>query len=291
MAETPEPIVAKSLLSKVKHDKLFGLTYNLNLYRGCQHGCIYCDSRSICYQLGDLSHIRYKSNALELLEKELRSKKVKGTIGFGSMNDPYMPLEKKMELTRKALELLVKYKFPLHLITKSDLVVRDVDLIKKIGQKYAAISFTITTFDDALAKIIEPNAPSTSKRFEAIQRLSENQIYCGITLMPILPYINDSEENLSQLVEKAKAAGAKYIIPFMGLTLREGSRDYFYQKLDLFFPSLKEKYIRNYGNKYGCESPNAGKLYSLLNSLLDKYKISNRMEFYTPAENSQLKLF
>ena len=132
----PEPINAISILSRVKSDDYFGLTYNMNLYRGCQHGCIYCDSRSKCYQLGELSHIRYKENAILLLEKELVRKRIKGTIGFGSMNDPYMPAEKKMGLTRKALELLLKYRFPLHLITKSDLVLRDLELLKQISKIY-----------------------------------------------------------------------------------------------------------------------------------------------------------
>jgi DNA repair photolyase len=173
-----EEIQAKSILSKVKNDSFFGLTYNMNLYRGCQHACIYCDSRSVCYQLGELSHIRYKGNAIELLKKELSKKKLKGTIGFGSMNDPYMPVESKMQLTRQALEVVSQHRFPVHIITKSNLVTRDIDLLSKISKVYAAISFTITTADDDLARIIEPNAPSPSSRFEALRLLSENNIYC-----------------------------------------------------------------------------------------------------------------
>jgi DNA repair photolyase len=282
-----ESIEAKSILSKVKGDSYFGLTYSMNLYRGCQHGCIYCDSRSKCYQLGELSHIRYKENALQLLEKELRSKRIKGTIGFGSMNDPYMPAEAKMQLTRNALYLLVKYRFPLHLITKSNLVVRDIDLIKKIGEIYAAISFTITTADNDLAKIIEPNAPSPSERFEAIRILSENGIYCGITLMPILPYINDTERNITDILNRAKESGVKYIIPFMGLTLREGSREYFYKKLDEFYPGIKEKYIKSFGNNYVCNSAKSNKLYQLLK----QFDIPDKMKFYIPKKSEQLKLF
>lgn len=287
----PEPINAISILSRVKSDDYFGLTYNMNLYRGCQHGCIYCDSRSKCYQLGELSHIRYKESAILLLEKELARKRIKGTIGFGSMNDPYMPAEKKMGLTRKALELLLKYRFPLHLITKSDLVLRDLELLKQISKIYAAISFTITTADDKLAGIIEPNAPSTSKRFEAIRILSENDIYCGITLMPILPFINDTVENITAIAEKAKESGASYIMPFMGLTLREGSREYFYSCIERDFPGLKNKYESIYRNKYVCHSPDSDSLYKKLYFLLEKYGISTKMQFYQEKIPVQLKLF
>jgi DNA repair photolyase len=286
-----EPIQAKTILSKVKNDSYFGLTYNMNLYRGCQHACIYCDSRSTCYQLGELSQIRYKSNALELLEKELRSKKVKGTIGFGSMNDPYMPVEQKMELTRKALLLVAKYHYPLHLITKSSLVVRDIDMLQKISQVYAAISITITTSDDELAKIIEPNSPLPSKRFEALKTLSKNGIYCGITLMPILPFINDTEKNINDLIYQAKESGVKYIIPFMGLTLREGSREYFYKQLDKSFPGVKEQYIKSFGNNYICNSTKSNELYKLTYSLLKKWNIPDKIEFYKPLKIEQLKLF
>jgi DNA repair photolyase len=286
-----EAIEAKSILSKVKNDHFFGLSYNMNLYRGCQHGCIYCDSRSKCYQLGELSYIRYKKNALELLEKELYTKKVKGTIGFGSMNDPYMPVEKNMELTRKAIALLVKYKYPLHLITKSNLVVRDLDLLKKLKDIYVAISFTITTANDELARIIEPNASLPSERFEAIRILSENGIYCGITLMPILPYINDTEQNITDILTFAGKTGVKYIIPFMGLTLREGSREYFYQKLEDFFPGNRDKYINSFGNIYVCNSPNSKELYKLVYSLMKQYNIPDKMEFYNPKKIEQLKLF
>jgi DNA repair photolyase len=286
-----ESILAKTILSKVKSDTYFGLTYNMNLYRGCQHACIYCDSRSTCYQLGELSHIRYKSNALELLEKELRGKKIKGTIGFGSMNDPYMPVEQKMELTRKALLLVAKYRYPLHIITKSNLVVRDIEILKKISQVYAAISITITSSDDDLAKIIEPNAPLPSKRFEALKTLSGNGIYCGITLMPILPFINDTEKNINELIYQAKESGVKYIIPMMGLTLREGSREYFYKQLDNSFPGIKDNYMKAFGEKYNCNSQNANELYKLTNALLKKWNIPDKMEYYKPLKNEQLKLF
>lgn len=286
-----EEIHAKTILSKVKNDSYFGLTYNMNLYRGCQHGCIYCDSRSTCYQLGELSNIRYKANAIELLKKELSRKKVKGTIGFGSMNDPYMPVEKKMLLTRKALEIVKYYRFPVHIITKSDLVCRDVDLLKEIGKIYAAVSFTITTADDQLAKIIEPSAPSPSKRFSAIKILRENGIYCGITLMPVLPFINDTETHIKDLIDKAIDSGAQYILPSFGLTLREGSREYFYSQLDKSFEGVKTKYIKTFGLSYGCSSPNSDNLYKLFDAEIKKHHIARRMKFYTPTSPEQLSLF
>lgn len=279
-------------MSKIKgNDTYFGLTYNMNLYRGCQHACIYCDSRSKCYQLGDLSDIRYKENAIELLTKELQGKKVRGTIGFGSMNDPYMPVERKMKLTRKALEVVAYYKFPVHIITKSNLVIRDIDLLTQIAKIYAAISFTITTADDELAKKIEPAAPPPSARFEAIKELGKNGIYTGVTLMPVLPFINDTGQHIKQLVDKAMKSGAKYIIPYFGLTLREGSREYFYTQLDKLFPGIKEKYIKSFGLSYGCNSPRADALYKLLYSTMEKHNIAKRMKFYEANIPPQLKLF
>lgn len=284
-------IKAKTILSRVKNDSWFGLSYNMNLYRGCQHACIYCDSRSACYQLGELSDIRYKENAINLLIKELQGKKHKGTIGFGSMNDPYMPIEEKLQLTKKALEVVSYYKFPVHIITKSDLVIRDIDLLKQIGKIYTAISFTITTADDKLAKIIEPNAPIPSQRFDAIKELSNNGIYCGISLMPLLPFINDTKEHIENLVEKAIISGAKYFIPAFGLTLREGSRDYFYKKLDKSFKGMRLRYENKYGEAYNCASPNSKQLYGVYKKLLNQHGLDGKMQFYAPNYPQQMKLF
>ncbi|MDX9797693.1 MAG: radical SAM protein, partial [Bacteroidales bacterium] len=255
-------IQAKTILSKLTHkDTWFGITYNMNLYRGCQHGCIYCDTRSECYGINDISMISIKENAIDLLNKELSSKrKQKGTIGTGSMNDPYMPLEKEINLTRKALEVINKYKYPIHIITKSNLVERDIDIIKDISKTYAAVSLTITTFDDTQTKKIEPFAPLTSLRFKAIEALAKEGIYTGITLMPILPFINDSIENIKSIVHKAKDSGASYIIPTFGLTLRKGSRDYFFTELDRSYTGLRTKYEVYYGENYICSSPNFSKL-------------------------------
>jgi DNA repair photolyase len=286
-------IQAKTILSSVKDgaDTWFGLRYNMNLYRGCQHGCIYCDSRSTCYQLGDLADIRMKDNALVLLEKELKSKRKKGTIGFGSMNDPYMPVEKEKQLTRKALRLVHKYRFPVHIITKSDLVLRDMDILKEISSIYAAVSITITTANDDLSKQIEPGAPLSSRRFDALKELSKTGIYAGITLMPVLPYITDDFKNLEALVIKAKENGARYILAFMGMTIREGQREYFYDQLDKRFPGLKNKYIQAYGNNYHCDVPEAVNLWHKFELLCQSVSIPLQMEFYKPMENKQLTLF
>ncbi len=286
-------VEAKTILAniKAKPDPYFGLSFNMNLYRGCQHGCIYCDSRSLCYKLGDLTDIRVKKDAIQILERELRSKKNRGTAGFGSMNDCYMPVEKEFELTRQALHLMDKYKFPIHIITKSNLVISDIDILQRISKIYAAISFTITTTDDNLARIIEPSAPPPSARFAAIKELSAQGIYCGITFMPVLPFINDTTENVNTMVQKAKESEAKYILPYLGLTLREGNREYLYEKFDAHFPGMKEKYQLHFGNQYNCSSPTAANLYPLLSKLCEQHGISNRMNFYNPPQYNQLSLF
>ena len=286
-------IQAKSILSKLKDtDSYFGITYNMNLYRGCQHGCIYCDTRSQCYGVGDISQIRVKQNAIELLNAELVAKRRKrATIGTGSMNDPYMPIEKTVGITRKALEVIATNRFPVHIITKGDLVIRDIDIIQEIAKVYAAVSFTITTHNDELGRKVEPNAPATSKRYKAIEQLAKNGIYTGVTLMPLLPFINDSTENIKGIIKSASDAGAKYIIPMFGLTLRAGSRDYFYKALDAEFPSLKTKYDKTFGLNYECWSLQYQKLSQVFNHELSKQGIASRMEFYKPIEPQQQLLF
>lgn len=286
-----EPIRAKQILGRVKNDPYFGFMYNMNLYRGCQHGCIYCDSRSTCYQLGDLRHIRYKENAIELLNKELQGKRKRGTIGFGSMNDPYMPAEKDFQLTRKALEVIYRYRFPVHILTKSDLVCRDVDVLKDISKVYSAVSFTITTADNKLAKVLEPGAPDSGNRFKALATLRKQGIYAGINLMPVLPFINDTAENLTELLKMAVDAGAEYVLPFFGLTLREGSRDYFYKALETHFPNLKSVYEKQFGTSYICNSLNSNNLYKIFYETINKQGIKSRMDFYKPDTPQQLSLF
>ncbi len=284
-------IIAKTILSSVKNDNYFGLSYNMNLYRGCLHGCIYCDSRSSCYRIDNFSEILVKQNALDLLDKELHSKRHRGTIGFGAMNDPYMATEKKLLKSRKALEIIAKHRYPVHIITKSNLVTRDIDLLKKISKVYAAVTITITTPFDDLARIIEPNAPLPSERFKAIKELNRCGIYTGVTIMPILPFINDTTKSIETLLNKTLEAKAKYVIPYFGVTLREGSREYLYAALDKKYPGIKERYIKTFGLSYNCNSPNADKLYKILDNWCTKHKIPQQMNFYNPKIETQLKLF
>ncbi len=287
-----QEIEAKRLLSHVKQpDPYFGLKYNMNIYRGCQHQCIYCDSRSECYQIENFNDVLVKINAIELLKKELPSKRVKGTIGTGSMNDPYAPVEKKYQLIRKALEIIAQYCYPVHIITKSNLVLRDLDLLLKINQIYAAVSFTITTTDDELAKKLEPGAPSPSERFEAMKILASHGIYTGITMMPILPFIEDNEENIINIIKKANASGAKYILPWFGLTLRDRQRTYFYKKLDELYPGVKRQYQIKYGNRYECVANQVEMLKERFLELCDKYGISKRMDLYVEKKLEQISLF
>jgi DNA repair photolyase len=286
-----KPIQAKVMLSHVKQpDTWFGLKYNMNLYRGCQHQCIYCDSRSECYQIENFSDILVKENAIDLLENELARKRVKGTIGTGSMNDPYMPVEAKLKLTRRALERIAWYRFPVHVITKSDLVLRDLDLLRQINEVYTAVSFTITTADDQLAKKLEPGASPPSARFRAMKILADNGILTGITMMPILPFIQDNEENITEIVTQAHENGAAYILPSFGVTLRDRQRTYYYDKLDRHFPGLRQKYERQFGNQYFAPANNYERLKTLFEALCQRYGIENRIRPYQPQTAAQLSL-
>jgi DNA repair photolyase len=286
-------IQAKVLLSHTKQpDSWFGIKYNMNLYRGCQHQCIYCDSRSECYQIENFdTEVLIKANAIELLEKELARKRVKGTIGTGSMNDPYMPLEKDVNLTGRALKAIARFGFPVHVITKSDLVLRDLDTLCKINTRFAAVSFTITTADDELGKKLEPGAPLVSARLGAMKTLSEHGIHTGITMMPILPFIEDGEENIQQIVDQARAHKAAYILPWFGMSLRDRQRAYYYDKLDKLFPGLRQKYERTFRNQYACAVPNADRLTRVFDELCDQYGIATRMKQYQPQTGTQMKLF
>ena len=282
-------IETKSILSKLqREDTWFGITYNMNLYRGCQHGCIYCDTRSECYGINDISMISIKKNALDLLVKELLLKKKKrATIGTGSMNDPYMPVEQEIQLTRRALQIIANEKFPVHIITKSNLVERDADILQDISKTYVAVSFTITTADDSVSQKIEPHAPTTSERFKAMKSLAEKGIYTGVTLMPILPFINDTKENIETIVKRAKESGASYILPMFGLTLRKGSREYFYKALDYHFAGIKEKYQSCFKEQYECFTPNYKVLNDTFEELCSKFGIDKRMQFYQPKVYQQ----
>lgn len=273
-------IPAKTILSKVKQSELwYGIDYNMNLYRGCSHGCIYCDSRSNCYHIDNFDIVRAKENALLILEKELSKKKEKGVIGIGAMSDTYNPYEAKEELTKGALKLLSKYSFGVSIDTKSDLILRDLDLLKEINAKNnVIIKFTITTPHDYLSQIIEPNVCVSSKRFQAIKTLIDNGIFTGIMMNPVLPFITDNEDDIKELVKLAHESGAKFIHTYMGMTLRENQRDYYFAKLDKYFPNLKQQYIKYYGLKYNCKAPNCKKLYKIFTDECKKYGILYNMK-------------
>lgn len=274
-----EFIKAKSILSKVKYGSTwYGIDYNMNLYRGCNHGCIYCDSRSNCYHIDNFDIVKAKENSLVILENELIRKREKSVIGIGAMSDTYNKFEEKYEITRTALKLISKYNFGVSIDTKSDLILRDLDILKEINKKNNVIvKFTITTPNDDLSKIIEPNVCTSSKRFASIKVLSDNGIFVGIMMNPVLPFITDNEEDIKRLVYLAYKSGAKFIHTYMGMTLRENQKDYYFLKLDKYFPNLKEKYIKTYGNRYECTSTKAKLLYKIFKEECNKYGILYNM--------------
>jgi DNA repair photolyase len=292
IARMIKEIKAKILLSPVKQpDNWFGLKFNMNLYRGCQHQCIYCDSRSECYQIEDFKDVLVKVNATDLLREELSRKRVKGTIGTGSMNDPYMPLEAQRLLTRQALQVIADFRFPVHIITKSDLVLRDLDLLQTINQIYAAVSLTITTADDDLGKKVEPGAPLVSDRLKTIQILAENGILTGVTMMPVLPFLEDNVENIRQIVARAHEAGATYIIPSFGMTLRDRQRDYFYRRLDRLFPGLRREYERQFGSQFHAPARKVLELEREFQELCQEFGIATRIPQFSPEQGVQIPLF
>ena len=250
----------------------------MNLYRGCTHGCIYCDSRSTCYQMNHkFEDIEVKENAIELLEDALKRKRKKCMIGMGAMTDPYIPEEIKLKHTKKALEVASKYGFGITLITKSNRVLRDLDLLKEINQKTkCVVQMTLTTYDEELCKKIEPNVSTTKERFEALLTLRDAGIPTVVWLTPLLPYINDTEENLLGILNYCKEAKVYGIICFgIGVTLRDGNREYFYAQLDKKFPNLKEQYIKEYGNSYIINSKNNTKLMKIFHEFCEKNKIQH----------------
>lgn len=250
----------------VKAKGILSTKNGMNLYRGCSHGCIYCDSRSTCYHMEhDFEDIEIKENAIELLENTLKHKRKKCMIGTGSMTDPYIPLEMEIGNIRAALSLIYQYGFGFAVQTKSNLILRDIDLLHKINEKTkCVVQMTLTTADDDLCKKIEPNVCPTSERFEVLKKMRDMGIPTVVWLSPILPFINDTEDNISGILDMCIEAKVYGIICFgMGLTLREGNREYFYKQLDRLFPHLKAKYIQRYGNQYMIDSPNNHSLMKL----------------------------
>lgn len=286
-------VKAKGILSKDN---------GMNLYRGCTHGCIYCDSRSRCYQINHIfEDIEVKENALALLEKALKSKKKPCMIGTGAMTDPYLPLETELQLTKGALELIYDHGFGVAVQTKSDRILRDLDLLAKINRRSkAVVQMTLTTYGDGLCRILEPNAAPTSRRITALKQFRDAGVPTIVWLCPILPYINDTRENIQGLLDSCIDAGVKGILCFnMGLTLREGSREYFYTKLDMHFPGMKQRYIREFGNRYEINSPRNAELMNLFHETCQQARIMHDVrqifsylhEFEAKEENTQISFF
>ena len=272
----------------------------MNLYRGCQHGCIYCDSRSLCYQINHVfEDIEVKENALELLEQALKRKRKPCMIGTGSMTDPYIPLEEELRLTRGALALIRDYGFGVSVLTKSARILRDLDLLADINRRAkAVVQMTLTTHDDSLCRILEPNVSVTSERVAALKAFREAGVPTVVWLDPILPFLNDTRENITGILESCMEAGVRGILCFnMGLTLREGNREYFYARLDRHFPGLKEEYIRTYGNRYEVNSPRNRELMALFHASCEKAGILHDVNgIFTylhtfEQEDPQLSLF
>lgn len=274
----------------------------MNPYRGCTHGCIYCDSRSACYRMEhDFEDVEVKRNAPALLEDALRRKRSRCMIGTGSMCDPYLPLEKSERLTRRCLELIDRYGFGFSVITKSSLVLRDLDLLKRINAKTkCVVQMTLTTFDETLCRVLEPNVCTTARRAQVLNILRDEGIPTVVWLCPILPFINDTEENLCGILNYCFEAKVKGILCFgVGVTLREGDREYFYKKLDEHFPGMKDRYVRTFGNSYSCDSPNHAELMKVFHSECEKHGVLHAPdavfaylnEFEDKRSGEQLTLF
>lgn len=261
-----EYIPAKHILIRNKSTEWFGTDHTVNLYRGCCHGCIYCDSRSRCYGIGDFDTVRAKADALRILRDDLQRKTKPGLVGLGSMSDPYNPFEKELELTRKALMLLDAYQFGVAVATKSDLITRDIGLYQSIAAHSPVIcKLTVTTADDALAAKLEPGAPPPSRRLAAVEALSGAGVFTGVLLMPVLPFLEDSEENVLSVVEAAARAGARFVYPAFGMTLRDDQRAHYLSQLEARFPGkgLAARTVKQYGERYWCASPQARRLWQV----------------------------
>lgn len=253
----------------------------MNIYRGCTHGCIYCDARSTCYQMDHaFEDVAVKVNAPELLEKALRSKRKKCMISTGAMSDPYLHMEKELGLTRKCLEIIHNHGFGLDIQTKSDLIMRDIDILSAINQRAkCVVQMTLTTYDDALCRIIEPNVCTTSRRAEVLRAMRDAAIPTVCWMSPILPFINDNEQNIRGIVRLCADSGVRGIITFgIGLTLRDGDRQYFYKNLDKHFPGLKNRYIQTFGNAYEVPSTQQDYLINVFSDECEKYGIEHNSD-------------
>ena len=260
-------VPAKHLLHRSKSTEWFGTDHTMNLYRGCCHGCLYCDSRSSCYQNPDFDRVTAKADALRILRDDLARKAKPAFITMGSMSYPYNPFERELQLTRHALELIDAYQCGVAAATKSDLITRDIDLYQLIQEHSPVIcKLTITTTDDTLAAKLEPHAPPPSQRLEALEKLSRAGVFAGVLLMPVLPFVEDSSKNVLSVVDRAAQAGARFVYAAFGVTMRDGQRDFFLNGLDRAFPGMGERYRKRYGSRYYCSSPSAKELWALFSA-------------------------
>lgn len=289
-------------MHEVEAKAILSAENGMNLYRGCSHGCIYCDARSTCYQMQHaFEDIEVKKNAPQLLELALRRKRKRCMIGTGAMCDPYLHLEKELKLTRRCLELIDEYGFGVAIQTKSDMILRDMDLLTSINRRTkAVVQMTLTTADEDLCRIVEPNVCTTKRRVEALMEMKEAGIPTVVWLSPLLPFLNDTKENIMQILEYCRKAGVYGIITFgMGMTLRDGNRQYFYRKLDEYFPGMKQRYIETYGNAYELPSPRSRELWRLFYKTCAEYgmvgdtnSLFNYMHtFEEKGSGEQLSLF
>lgn len=274
-----EYVDAKTIVTKTGSEFWFDTEYNMNIYRGCHHGCIYCDSRSDVYGIDDFDKVKVKRNALEIIERDLKSKRDKGIVAMGAMSDPYNALENDLLLTRNALELIDKYGFGVALATKSDLVVRDIDILKRISSHSPVIiKITITTSNDELTQLIEPFAPSSTRRFKALKTLRDNGIYAGILIMPLLPFVNDTLNNLEGILIKAKYVDSSFIYGGFGVTQRAGQRRYYLDQLAKINPDIALMHEKKFGNTYSCNSTNGKELYGYFEKFCRENKIPYKMK-------------
>lgn len=293
-----EFVPARQIVARSREDgSFYGYDYNMNLYRGCCHGCIYCDSRSACYRIENFDQVRAKQDALAIVNRELRFKHKSGVIATGGMSDPYNPFEKRYELTRGALKLIDRYGFGVSALTKSSLIARDAELYQRIAHHSpVSAKLTVTAADDALSRKLEPHVAPSSERFGAIRALTDAGLFTGVAVVPVLPFLTDTDQNIRALAEMTAAAGGRYVYLETGVTLRMNQRDYFYERIDGLFPGIRQEYERTYGERYRCVSPRHRQLRKVLAEACRRYGLLYKLPDIlaaqkSPYEQPQMRLF
>ena len=281
-----EYIPAKHLVNRNRSTAWFGSDYTMNIYRGCNHGCIYCDSMSECYRIDDFGTVRAKADALAIIRDDLRRKVRKGIVATGSMSDPYNSFERELSLTARALQLLDAYQFGVAIATKSDLITRDIAALQMIKAHSPVLcKMTVTTMDESLAAKIEPGAPNPNRRIAAVKSLTDAGLFTGVLLMPVLPFLEDTEENVLTVTRAAAEAGAKFVYPAFGMTTRDRQREAYLAKLDQLFPQqqYRQKYDKTFSNRYQCTSPKAQRLWNVFSAACQDLGLLYQMHHITAA--------